>query len=152
MRSSTGENAKAPRPEIPAGDRSRPEEQVAAVELVHKPWGHEEIFAVLEGSYVGKALHIAAGGVLSLQQHRVKDETIAVQSGQIQVDYGPDRDHLRTATLVAGAGLLIRAHVVHRIRADVDSIVLETATAHPGWRTDVVRHEDQYGRAGTNLP
>jgi hypothetical protein len=28
---------------------------------VDKPWGHEEIFAEVEGSYVGKTLHVTGG-------------------------------------------------------------------------------------------
>jgi mannose-6-phosphate isomerase-like protein (cupin superfamily) len=137
-----------------AGDavtgQSRPASRPEPVERVDKPWGHEEIFAILEGSYVGKVLHVNAGGVLSLQEHLEKDETIAVQSGRITVVHGPDRDHLATVTLKAGERMLIRARVIHRISAQVDSVVLETSTAHSGWRTDVVRLEDRYGRQGTH--
>jgi mannose-6-phosphate isomerase-like protein (cupin superfamily) len=126
--------------------------KVEPVERVRKPWGHEEIVAVLEGRYVGKVLHVVAGGVLSLQQHLAKDETIAVQSGRIQIEHGPDPDHLQTATLKPGDRLHIRARVVHRITADLDSVILETSTAHQGWRTDVVRFADHYGREGTTAP
>jgi mannose-6-phosphate isomerase-like protein (cupin superfamily) len=127
-------------------------EEVEPVERVDKPWGYEEIVAVLEGRYVGKVLTITAGHALSLQHHREKDETLAVQSGQVTVEYGPDAQHLRTVTLQPGQRLLIRAPVVHRITAVSDSRVLETSTAHPGWREDVVRLEDSYGRAGTSSP
>ena len=142
---------------IPAAEGGGPAAEdaggtVVTVEQVPKPWGHEEIFAILEGSYVGKILHIVAGGELSLQRHLAKDETVAVQSGRVRIDHGPDADHLRTATLLPGDCLRIRPHVVHRISADVDSVVLETSTAGPGWRTDVVRLEDRYGRGGTTLP
>jgi len=140
-------------PPVPVDDDGeRVGEPVVAVQRVHKPWGHEEIFAVVEGGYVGKALHIVAGGELSLQHHLAKDETVAVQSGQVRVDHGPDPDHLRTSTLLPGDSLRIRPLVVHRLRADVDSVVLETSTAYPGWRTDVVRLADKYGRSGTSLP
>jgi mannose-6-phosphate isomerase-like protein (cupin superfamily) len=136
----------------PAGTDGMPAAEVERAERVPKPWGHEEIVAVLEGSYVGKVLHVVAGGVLSLQQHLAKDETLAVQSGRVRVEHGADRHHLRTTVLGAGDRLLIRAQVVHRITADEDSVVLETSTARPGWRTDVVRLEDRYGRAGTSAP
>lgn len=127
-------------------------EAVEGVERVEKPWGHEEIFAVLEGGYVGKVLHIVAGGTLSLQLHRAKTETIAVQSGLVEVEHGPDAGRLANVTLRPGQRLLIRPHVVHRISATEDSVVLETSTALPGWRTDVVRLEDRYGRGGTDAP
>ena len=129
-----------------------PSAGVETTERVRKPWGHEEIFAVLEGSYVGKILHIVAGGALSLQEHLDKDETVAVQSGRIRVEFGPDRDHLRAATLEPGHRLFIHSRVVHRISAEVDSVVLETSTARPGWRTDIVRLDDRYGRGGTSAP
>jgi mannose-6-phosphate isomerase-like protein (cupin superfamily) len=127
-------------------------EQVQRAERVEKPWGHEEVFAVLEGQYVGKILNISAGGVLSLQMHRSKVETVAVQSGRISMEYGPDADHLRTVILGPGDRLLIPARVMHRMTAVVDSLVLEASTAHAGWRDDVVRFEDRYGRAGTSAP
>jgi len=127
-------------------------ERVERVERVEKPWGHEEVFAVLEGHYVGKVLDINAGGVLSLQMHHDKNETVAVQTGRISMEYGPDAEHLQTVTLRPGDRLLIPAQVVHRMTAIVDSRVLEASTAHHGWRDDVVRFEDRYGRAGTSAP
>ena len=48
--------------------------------------------------------------------------------------------------------MLVRAGVVHRITAVVDSDVLEVSTAWPGWRTDIVRLGDAYGRGGTSTP
>ena len=135
-----------------AATAGAPPAGVETFERVAKPWGHEEIVAILEGGYVGKVLHVTAGGVLSLQRHVRKDETLAVQSGRVRIEHGPDRDQLRTTTLQPGDRLLIRSGVVHRISADVDSVILETSTAHPGWRTDVVRLEDRYGREGTSAP
>ena len=41
---------------------------------------------------------------------------------------------------------------VHRISAITDLTFAETSTAAPGWREDVVRLEDKYGRAGTSTP
>lgn len=49
---------------------------------VKKPWGHELIWA-RTSLYVGKILHIRAGEALSLQYHRVKDETIMVLAGRL---------------------------------------------------------------------
>jgi len=40
---------------------------VRPAEHIDKPWGHEEIFALVEGSYVGKLLFVSAGESLSLQ-------------------------------------------------------------------------------------
>jgi mannose-6-phosphate isomerase len=126
--------------------------RVEAVQRAEKPWGHEEIFGVLEGRYVGKVLHIRAGSALSLQKHLVKDETISVRSGSVTVECGDDPRRLETLTLAPGQQVLIRAGVIHRITALVDSDVLEVSTAWPGWRTDIVRLEDRYGRSGTTQP
>lgn len=119
---------------------------------VDKPWGHEEIFAVVEGSYVGKTLHVNAGQALSLQYHHHKDETIAVLSGDAQMDVGTDERSLRTVDLPAGSSIHVPAGLLHRVRAVSDAVLVEASTAGPGWREDVVRLDDRYGRDGTNAP
>ncbi len=54
-----------------------------------KPWGHELIFAAVEGKYVGKIIHVEAGHSLSLQYHREKEETISMLTGEAVVLHGP---------------------------------------------------------------
>jgi mannose-6-phosphate isomerase len=121
-------------------------------ERVNKPWGHEEIFAVVEGSYVGKTLHVNAGEALSLQYHHTKDETIAVLSGEAQIDVGDDEASLRTVELPAGSSIHVPPGLLHRLRAVSDAVLVEASTAGPGWREDVVRVDDRYGRDGTSQP
>jgi mannose-6-phosphate isomerase len=121
-------------------------------ERVDKPWGHEEIFAVVEGSYVGKTLHVNAGQALSLQYHHQKDETIAVLSGEAQIDVGDDEASLRTVDLPAGSSIHVPPGLLHRVRAVSDAVLVEASTAGPGWREDVVRLTDSYGRHGTSAP
>jgi mannose-6-phosphate isomerase len=130
----------------PRDQAIRPSEHVA------KPWGHEEIFALVEGSYVGKLLHISAGQSLSLQYHHAKDETIALISGRVELDLGPDADTLRAVTLSPGDSVHVTPGMLHRLRAVEDSVLVEASTAAPGWREDVVRLEDRYGRLGTTAP
>jgi quercetin dioxygenase-like cupin family protein len=55
-------------------------------------------------------------------------------------------------TLRPGQRLLIRAGIVHRVTAVTDSRVLEASTAHPGWRNDIQRLDDAFGRTGTTAP
>jgi mannose-6-phosphate isomerase len=121
-------------------------------ERVDKPWGHEEIFAVVEGSYVGKTLHVNAGQALSLQYHHHKDETIAVLSGEAQIDVGNDEASLRTVDLPAGSSIHVPPGLLHRVRAVSDAVLVEASTAGLGWREDVVRLSDTYGRHGTSAP
>lgn len=125
---------------------------VRASEHVEKPWGHEEIFALVEGSYVGKLLFVSAGESLSLQYHHHKDETIALVSGHVEIDLGPAADALRAVTLSPGDSVHVPPGLLHRLRAIEDSVLVEASTADPGWREDVVRLEDRYGRLGTTAP
>lgn len=117
-----------------------------------KPWGHEIIFAAVEGKYVGKIIHITAGNALSLQYHLQKDETISVLSGAAVIEYGPSADDLSSLHFGPGDTIHLPAGAVHRITAITDLTFAESSTAEPGWREDVVRLEDKYGRAGTTAP
>jgi mannose-6-phosphate isomerase-like protein (cupin superfamily) len=119
---------------------------------VDKPWGHEEIFAHVEGSYVGKTLHVTGGESLSLQWHREKDETIAVLSGEVEIDLGTSEDALSAVALEAGDSVHVPPGLLHRVRAVTDAVLVEASTAAPGWQEDVVRLDDRYGRRGTHAP
>ena len=121
-------------------------------EHVDKPWGHEEVFALVEGSYVGKLLYVSAGESLSLQYHHAKDETIALISGHVEIDLGPDADALRAVNLSPGDSMHVPPELLHRLRAVQDSVLVEASTADSGWREDVVRLKDRYGRLGTTAP
>ena len=122
------------------------------VQRVDKPWGHEEIFAVVEGSYVGKLLTVRAGESLSLQYHQEKDETIALVSGRAELDLGTAADALTAVPMTAGMAVHVPPGLLHRLRALEDSVFVEASTAAPGWREDVVRLEDRYGRDGASAP
>ena len=119
---------------------------------VHKPWGHEEIFAQVEGSYVGKTLHVTGGESLSLQWHREKDETIAVLSGRVEIDLGTSEDSLQAVAVAPGEAVHIPPGLLHRVRALTDAVLVEASTAAPGWQEDVVRLQDRYDRGGTQAP
>jgi len=102
--------------------------------------------------YVGKMIHVNAGHSLSLQYHKEKDETISVISGEALVQYGPSADQLTDRRFGAGDTVHLPAGVLHRITAISDLDFAEASTAYPGWREDVVRLEDRYGRTGTSAP
>jgi mannose-6-phosphate isomerase len=122
---------------------------VEPVPRVDKPWGHEEVFALVEGHYCGKAIHVTAGHALSLQYHERKDEVIAVQSGRAQLEVGESEDAMETFELATGEKVHLPAGVRHRITALTDVVLLEASTTE---LDDVVRLEDRYGREGTNAP
>lgn len=110
--------------------------------IVDKPWGYEIIWAHTE-RYVGKILHINKGESLSYQYHRVKDETIRLLSGVLEMDIelNGKKDKLR---LAPGECLHIVPGMKHRMIAVEDCDVLEVSTPE---LDDVVRLEDRYGRA-----
>jgi len=109
---------------------------------VDKPWGHEEIWAET-ARYVGKILHINAGEALSLQYHRVKDETIMVLAGRLQLVYYADGEAPRSRDLVPREPFHITPGLRHRMIALEDCDILEVSTTE---LDDVVRLEDRYGR------
>ena len=110
---------------------------------VEKPWGYELHFALVDGKYCGKALHINEGHALSLQYHRHKEETVSVQSGRLSFEVGYDDDGLESFELLPGESVHLHPGTRHRMTALVDTVVLEASTTE---LDDVVRLEDRYGR------
>jgi len=117
-----------------------------------KPWGHELIFAAIDGKYVGKIIHVESGHSLSLQYHREKEETISMLAGDALIVHGPAADQLTEQRFGPGDTIHLPPGVLHRITAITDVTFVESSTASPGWREDVVRLEDAYGRSGTTAP
>jgi mannose-6-phosphate isomerase len=114
---------------------------------VQKPWGREVIFAENE-LYAGKILHLEAGHCLSLQYHERKDETIFVLEGQMRLLVEID-GIMQELTLGPGQSHRIIPGVRHRMRADRPCVIVEVSSPQ---LDDVVRLEDDYGRAGTKAP
>lgn len=110
--------------------------------IVSKPWGHELVWAWTP-KYAGKVLHISAGHKLSLQHHNKKEETIHLFSGRMQffIDEG---DGLKVHELSSGDCFHIPSGAIHRMEALEDCVVFEVSTPE---LDDVVRHQDDYGRA-----
>ncbi|MFQ5744522.1 MAG: cupin domain-containing protein [Acidobacteriota bacterium] len=109
---------------------------------VEKPWGHEVIFAETD-LYVGKILHVEKDEQLSLQYHEIKDETIYLATGSLEVEL-KEGDELVAHVLSPGEARHIPPGTVHRMRALSTCDIFEVSTPHID---DVVRLEDRYGRA-----
>jgi mannose-6-phosphate isomerase len=131
---------------------SGPKAEVYQAPRQDKPWGHEVIFAALDGKYAGKIIHVTAGHALSLQYHHHKEETISVLSGAALIEHGPSSGELSSQHFGPGDTIHLPPGAVHRITAITDLTFAEASTAEPGWREDVVRLEDKYGRTGTSAP
>ncbi len=110
---------------------------------VEKPWGYELIWAHTE-RYVGKILHIRKGESLSYQYHRIKDETIYLLHGLMELEIG-DEKRREKQQLEPGACVHIAPGTRHRMTALEDCDILEVSTPE---LDDVVRLEDRYGRVG----
>ena len=116
-------------------------------ERIDKPWGYELLWAHAE-QYVGKVLFVRAGCSLSLQFHRVKDESWYVQSGRAELQLGDVGQAVLNREVVGpGASFRFPPGTVHRVTAIEDTTILEVSTPH---LDDVVRLEDRYGREGTS--
>lgn len=109
---------------------------------VDKPWGHELIWARTD-RYVGKILHVRAGEALSLQYHRIKDETIMVLAGRLSFEFFGEGEVPSTRELGPGEPFHVPPGLRHRMVAIEDTDVLEVSTPE---LEDVVRLEDRYGR------
>jgi quercetin dioxygenase-like cupin family protein len=109
---------------------------------VEKPWGHELIWAETP-RYVGKVLHIKAGERLSRQYHRVKEETLLIQTGEMLLEVGP-AEAIEQRTMRPGDVFHVAPGTIHRMIAVTDVDVLEVSTPE---LDDVVRLDDVYGRA-----
>ncbi len=118
------------------------------MKTVEKPWGHELIWAHTD-RYVGKILHIKRGESLSLQYHRVKDETIMVMSGRLRFEHYGDGEPPQQTELAPRQPFHITPGLRHRMTALEDCDLVEVSTPE---LDDVVRLEDRYGRAGTSAP
>jgi len=109
---------------------------------VNKPWGGEEIFAHNE-RYVGKILHIKEGHRLSKQFHKIKDETIYVMEGRLQLEIGDEGQKIMI--LRQGDAFHITPGTIHRFCAycNQDVRLFEVSTPE---LDDIVRLEDDYDR------
>jgi mannose-6-phosphate isomerase len=109
---------------------------------VEKPWGFELIWAETS-AYVGKVLHIERGHQLSYQYHRLKDETIHLLAGVLELEVAEAAGPRRRVRLAIGESFHIPAGVRHRMTAIEACDVLEASTPQ---LDDLVRLEDRYGR------
>jgi mannose-6-phosphate isomerase-like protein (cupin superfamily) len=110
---------------------------------VDKPWGFEIRF-VRTDRYAGKALFIKGGHQLSLQYHRLKDEAFIVHEGTLDLVLGKGAEQ-KVLRLGPGEAHHVPPGTIHRFRAITDCWLFEVSTPE---LEDVVRLEDDFGRAG----
>src|SRR5207244_652582 len=92
-----------------------------------KPWGHELLWA-WGRYYAAKILHIEAGQRLSLQYHRVKEETLLLLSGRLWVGIEGADGRMEMREARAGQPFHIPPGCKHRLAALETGDVLEVST------------------------
>lgn len=113
------------------------------VKRVEKPWGYELHWVEPDAPYMGKILHINAGGRLSLQLHDEKQESWLLMNGQAAVIWENSQGELIETQLQPGVGYSTRVGQRHRLVGVTDCDVVEVSTPEIGttWRLD-----DDYSR------
>jgi mannose-6-phosphate isomerase-like protein (cupin superfamily) len=114
------------------------------VKRTDKPWGYELLITV-NRYYALKEIHMVAGTRSSLQSHRVKHETIHVLSGRIALERRRPGEATENLTFCAGESYDIEPDTIHRVTVLEDARLIEASTPE---LDDVVRHADDFGRAG----
>jgi mannose-6-phosphate isomerase len=113
---------------------------------IEKPWGWEQILE-LNDRYCIKHLFLKDGHRLSEQYHERKTETLLLAAGAAELTLGRGAE-MRVVALALMEPVPIAPGMVHRIRAASaeGALILEVSTPE---LEDVVRLDDDYGRAGT---
>ncbi len=130
-----------------SGDRG--DEAVDSVDtgpiITLKPWG-SELLLRLTHKYAVKVLRMRAGCRLSLQYHRFKHETLQIGSGHAILELHHN-GHTDRHTLERPVD--VPPGTIHRVVALEDCEIIEISSIE---LDDVIRLEDDYGRAGTAAP
>jgi len=109
------------------------------MEIIDKPWGHEEVIYRSERGTL-KRLHITVECRTSLQYHQQKLELCTVEKGRIAVSMGRGVEYCTEGDI-----MLIPFNTPHRYLAlEDDAVILEFSTNSDD--TDIIRLEDDYGR------
>jgi len=110
-------------------------------DMGNRMWGRE-LLVIDTPAYIGKVLHMKAGGAGGLQKHVEKDEASFLVSGEAWV-YTDTGDGKATRFLwMAGTAIHIPPGAVHKVEAITDCTIFECSTPH---FNDRIRLEAEYG-------
>lgn len=113
------------------------------VKKIDKPWGWEIHWTPDDKPYMGKVLHVNAGGRLSLQVHDKKQESWWLLKGRAKAVWENNRGELVETELQEGKGYSLILGQRHRLVGVTDCDVLEVSTPEIG---TTYRLEDDYKR------
>jgi mannose-6-phosphate isomerase len=107
-----------------------------------RPWGTEDLLAIVSKQFSVKRLFIKKGSKGGLQYHRLKDEVAILISGQMLIRYDVGDGVIREKTLEPGQTAHFPPGLVHQEEALTDCEIIEASTPH---FNDRVRVEEKYG-------
>ena len=122
---------------------------VTTSSTVEKPWGTETHWATGGNSRIqGKVLTLSKGRRNSLKYNNIKDETLYVMSGKLQLTFSDEKfqDHKVWQTRIVSAGetINIQSGCPYRIKAlELTTIIEIGSRAHT---SQPIRFHDDYGR------
>jgi len=108
-----------------------------------RPWGRWQVLAIGQG-FIIKQIEVEADQVLSLQSHAHRNEHWTIIKGQAEVTLGE-----QTYQLEADGRIFIPKGEKHRIRNTGAGRMsfIEIQTGPILSEQDIVRYDDEYGRA-----
>lgn len=107
-----------------------------------RPWGTEDLLALVSKQFSVKRLKIKAGNKGGLQYHRFKDEVAIMISGQMLIRYDLGDKILKEKIISAGEVVHFPPGLVHQEEAITDCEIIEASSPH---FNDRVRMEEAYG-------
>ena len=107
-----------------------------------RPWGTEDLLALVSKQFSVKRLKIKAGNKGGLQYHRFKDEVAVMISGQMLIRYDLGDKIIQEKIVSAGEVVHFPPGLVHQEEAITDCEIIEASSPH---FNDRVRVEENYG-------
>lgn len=107
-----------------------------------RPWGTEDLLALVSKQFSVKRLKVKAGNKGGLQYHRHKNEVAIMISGKMIIRYDLGDKILREKVIAAGDVVHFPPGLVHQEEAVTDCELLEASSPH---FNDRVRVEELYG-------
>ena len=108
-----------------------------------RPWGSEDLLALVSKQFSVKRLKVKAGNKGGLQFHRLKDEVAVLISGEMLIRFDLGDKVLQERIIKAGDVVHFPPGLVHQEEAITDCEIIEASSPH---FNDRVRMEEFYGQ------
>jgi mannose-6-phosphate isomerase-like protein (cupin superfamily) len=107
-----------------------------------RPWGTEDLLALVSKQFSVKRLKVKAGNKGGLQYHRLKDEVQIMISGKMIIRFDIGDKILQEKIIEAGDVVHFPPGLIHQEEAITDCELIEASSPH---FNDRVRVEEIYG-------